>query len=274
MNTISSPGGGGVPLTESLIFQKTKLESLDAVRSLNLWGCDINDLSILRRCPNVEAATLSVNSISTLKDLGECKNLKELYLRKNDVTSLAEIQYLSNLKNLRTLWLCDNPCANHPLYRLFAIHCCPGLTQLDNGQVTPGERDQASKLTTQQIAEAGGGGSSSSAATRTPERQAQQPQEQAVVIGGGAARNNVPSNSRPLHQAPSTSSVITSSNAAAISAPQPTTASTGAVTSRSTQKAIVSSILTLLAELTPESLEFLRNDIDDRLVGAYSRMKK
>jgi hypothetical protein len=31
------------------------------------------------------------------------------------------------------------------------------------------------------------------------------------------------------------------------------------------QKSIVSAILTLMNELSPESLEFLRGDIDDRL---------
>ena len=36
------------------------------------------------------------------------------------------------LTKLRILWLCDNPCSSHPLYRPFILRMCPGLVKLDN----------------------------------------------------------------------------------------------------------------------------------------------
>lgn len=40
------------------------------------------------------------------------------------------------LPNLRILWLCDNPCASHALYRPFVIRMCPALVKLDNTGVS------------------------------------------------------------------------------------------------------------------------------------------
>jgi hypothetical protein len=51
---------------------------------------------------------------------------QELYLRKNYITDITEIQYLTGLRDLRVLWLCDNPCADHPLYRQLVAYALPG----------------------------------------------------------------------------------------------------------------------------------------------------
>ena len=47
---------GSAPLTEKLVLSKTRAESLDAVRNLNLWGTDLGDVSLLQRMPNVAAS--------------------------------------------------------------------------------------------------------------------------------------------------------------------------------------------------------------------------
>jgi Leucine-rich repeat (LRR) protein len=57
------------------------------------------------------------SSISELSPFGACAHLQELYLRKNEVTALDEVRHLEKLPALRVLWLCDNPCADHPDYR-------------------------------------------------------------------------------------------------------------------------------------------------------------
>jgi hypothetical protein len=149
MTNISSTG---VALTEAFILQETELNSLDAVRNLYLWNRNIDDVSVLRDCPSLEFLTLSANKISTLECLAECKNLKELYIRKNNIKSRAEIKHLAQLPNLRMLWLSENPCTAHPQYRELTIHMCSGLTHLDDCEVTTAEKDQASKLTQQEIA--------------------------------------------------------------------------------------------------------------------------
>lgn len=114
---------------------------LSDVKSLNLWGQDLGDISLLTQLPAVEVLSLSVNSISSLKDFSSCLKLQELYLRKNEVTcscsikmvcsahsndntwsdmqiaDVSEVSYLARLPDLRVLWLSDNPCAQDPNYR-------------------------------------------------------------------------------------------------------------------------------------------------------------
>jgi Leucine-rich repeat (LRR) protein len=81
----------GKPLRPDLIIQRSKSDRLDMVKSLNLWGNDIDDVSILTELPNVEILSLSVNRISSLEDFKYCSKLTELYLRKNMVSDLAEV---------------------------------------------------------------------------------------------------------------------------------------------------------------------------------------
>jgi Leucine-rich repeat (LRR) protein len=70
-------------LTTELIVMKTKNNHVHTIQKLNLWGHDINDISVCRDMPALEVLSLAVNNIFTLKDLQGCNNLKELYLRKN-----------------------------------------------------------------------------------------------------------------------------------------------------------------------------------------------
>jgi hypothetical protein len=136
----------GKPLTSDMIFQRLKTNKLDSIKNLNLWGHDLEDVSILNDLPNVEVLSLSVNKISTLKDFSNCKKLTELYLRKNLISNIAEVQYLVGLEKLRVLWLCDNPCANLPQYRPYIIHLLQNLEKLDNANVTPEEREASQNM--------------------------------------------------------------------------------------------------------------------------------
>lgn len=65
----------GKPLTIDLIVQKTKNDQLSTLKNLNLWGNDIDDLKVLRQLPNLEVLSLSVNKITTLKDISVCHKL-------------------------------------------------------------------------------------------------------------------------------------------------------------------------------------------------------
>lgn len=128
-------------LTEYMIYNKTRANSLSDVRTLNMWGYDLRDVSIFQEMPNVEVVSLSMNEISTLKDFTFCPKLRELLLRHNSISNLSEIQYLSNLKNLRRLWLAENPIANQENYRDFVISNLPQLEILDEKPITEEERN-------------------------------------------------------------------------------------------------------------------------------------
>jgi cilla- and flagella-associated protein len=64
-----------VALTEQIVRGKTRVEHLTDVRSLNLWGQDIDDVSVLQKLPDVEVLSLSVNRISSLRDFRHCRRL-------------------------------------------------------------------------------------------------------------------------------------------------------------------------------------------------------
>ncbi|CAL5980453.1 Leucine_rich repeat protein [Hexamita inflata] len=132
-------------LSAALIYQKTKQSQVEQVKNLNIWGANLDDISILRQCAAVETLSLSVNNITTLEDLQGLNSLKELYLRKNKIADLRQVMYLANLPNLQVLWLSDNPVDQDPQYRLYVIKALPNLTRLDEKDVGQDERVAAQK---------------------------------------------------------------------------------------------------------------------------------
>jgi len=137
----------GKTLTPELIQMKCKTDKLQTIKNLNLWGNDLESITIIKEMPNIEICSLSLNKINSLKDFSSCKKLTELYLRKNLVMDLQEIRYLTLCPNLRVLWLWDNPIADHPLYRQYVVKTLPNLVKLDNAAVTPEERTEFAKMT-------------------------------------------------------------------------------------------------------------------------------
>lgn len=87
----------GKKLNSQLIQMKCKTDKLSSIDKINLWGNDLEDISILREMPNVEIVSLSLNRIYTLEDFAYCQKLNELYLRKNCISDLKEVHYLAHL---------------------------------------------------------------------------------------------------------------------------------------------------------------------------------
>eukprot|EP00754_Rhynchopus_humris_P022435 Rhum_TRINITY_DN14790_c36_g1::Rhum_TRINITY_DN14790_c36_g1_i1::g.118228::m.118228 len=167
-------------LNENLIRQKAKVDDIRHVRNLNVWGMDLVDIQILKRLPNLEVCSLSVNKIESLDVFEACPRLTELYLRKNLVADLSELYHLSHCPMLKSLWLSENPVARHPGYRLFAIKLLRNLQKLDDSDVSEGERRQAEKLSEREIfaGQLGGAGQpppqQQQAAAPPPQQQQQQ----------------------------------------------------------------------------------------------------
>eukprot|EP00667_Euglena_gracilis_P019542 EG_transcript_20962 len=237
----------GVALSENTVLQKTRVDHLKHVKNLNLWGNDLQDVSLLHEMPNVEVLSLSVNKISSLKDFAACLKLQELYLRKNEVEDLNEVRYLKKLRSLKILWLCDNPCADTPSYRLFVIWHLPQLEKLDNVDVSPQERQAAHQLSEDEV----------SAMVRPVERQRAPVAPQEVVDHVRAKYQPEaappPRSAQPPPQPPP----VTHNRAAA---PPPRNAR-----SSSSQKNIMTAVLSLLNELNEESLDILHQEISERL---------
>ena len=130
-------------LSRELIAQKVKSDRIESIRNLNLWGSNIEDISIIEEMPSLEIVSLSVNKIRTLRPFANLQNLKELYLRRNLIANLNEIKYLTDCHNLSVLWLSENPICDNPNYRAVVICVLPQLQKLDDVAITDEERDRA-----------------------------------------------------------------------------------------------------------------------------------
>lgn len=53
-------------LTPELVMTKSKCENLLQIKNLNLWGNNLENMSLLSKLPNIEVLSLSINKISTL----------------------------------------------------------------------------------------------------------------------------------------------------------------------------------------------------------------
>ena len=58
----------GKTLAPELILTKCKTDKLQSIKNLNLWGNDLEDISIIKDMPNIEICSLSLNKISSLRD--------------------------------------------------------------------------------------------------------------------------------------------------------------------------------------------------------------
>jgi hypothetical protein len=66
----------GKVLTRELVFNKTRSDNIQAIKNLNLWGNELEDLKLIEKMPNLEVISLSVNCISSLKDFATCQKLQ------------------------------------------------------------------------------------------------------------------------------------------------------------------------------------------------------
>ena len=129
-------------LTEEFILNKSKCQSLNEIKNLNIWGCELEDVSVIGKCLCLEVITFSVNNIQTLLPFSFLPNLTELYLRKNNIQNLNEVKFLKLCNVLKILWLDDNPISTFTNYRKFVISELPQLYKLDNVIVLPSEREE------------------------------------------------------------------------------------------------------------------------------------
>ena len=124
-------------LTLDFIKLKTNLSKTNQIKTLNLWGNDFEDISILSELPKLEVVSLSVNHIKNLEVFQKLENLKELYLRQNLIDNFEQIKYLEKCHNLSILALKDNPITLLPDYKKKIIEILPQLKKLDEDVIDP-----------------------------------------------------------------------------------------------------------------------------------------
>ena len=119
-------------LTLEFIQSKFPNQKIEEIKTLNLWGNELEDISTISKLSNLEIASLSINKIKNLEPLKNLTNLKELYLRKNLVDDIKQIENLKNLQNLKILSLVDNPVVSSPNYKKKVLEIFPNLIKLDD----------------------------------------------------------------------------------------------------------------------------------------------
>lgn len=130
----------GKKLTLDTIMLRTKCDKINAIKSLNLWGNDLEDISCVSQVHNLEIVSLTVNKIKTLEPFAYLSNLRELYMRNNKISNLSEVEHLINNKCLKSLSLNENPICDSNKYRLSVIKILPQLIKLDGVVISNEEK--------------------------------------------------------------------------------------------------------------------------------------
>ena len=118
-------------LTKEIIKSRANEDKIETIKTLNLWGNKLEDISLLKELPLLEILSLSSNHIHDLSVFQNLKNIKELYLRENLINDFKQIEYLKYCKKLEILSLTDNPITKQQNYRQKILEILPHLKKLD-----------------------------------------------------------------------------------------------------------------------------------------------
>ena len=119
-------------LTKDFIRSRLGNDDFEKIKNLNLWGNNIDDISLLSEMPSLEIISLSVNHIKDLSAFSNLKNVKELYLKDNQISDFNQIENLKHCTKLEILCLQENPISNKSNYRQKVLEILPFLTKLDD----------------------------------------------------------------------------------------------------------------------------------------------
>ena len=119
-------------LTKDLIRSRLGNDNFEAIKNLNLWGNNIDDITLLSEMPFLEIISLSMNHIKDLSVFSKLKNVKELYLKDNQISDFNQIEHLKHCPKLEILCLLDNPISKQSNYRQKILEILPNLKKLDD----------------------------------------------------------------------------------------------------------------------------------------------
>ena len=123
-------------LTIDLIIARSNNKNLDTIKALNLWGCNLSDISNLSKLTSLETVSLSKNQIKDLSVFKSLKSLKELYLKGNQINDWEQINNLKYCIKLEKLVLKENPISKSPNYPKKVLELLPKLMKLDDKEIS------------------------------------------------------------------------------------------------------------------------------------------
>ena len=117
-------------LTMEIIMTRTN-KNPKSIKSLNLWGLKLSDISLLSEFPFLEVLSLSENQIKDLSIFKNLKYIRELYLKDNQISDFSQIENLKYCKKLNKLVLEGNPITKNQNYPQKIIEILPQISKLD-----------------------------------------------------------------------------------------------------------------------------------------------
>lgn len=127
--TLAPLSAAGAPALTALDASGNCLHSIDGLQAL---------------CGSLTDLDLTGNAITKLPSwLGGMRRLEWLGLAHNQLPELRELRALRPVTQLARLAIAGNPIATLPQARLFAVHCCRGLQQLDGAPVVIADVQEA-----------------------------------------------------------------------------------------------------------------------------------
>ena len=124
-------------LTLEIIMNRANIkdQNLESIKSLNLYGINLTDISLLNKFPSLEILSLSNNKIKDISVLSNLNNLKELYLSNNKIDDINQLEYLKNCQKLEKINLKGNPICNNQIYLEKINYFLPNLLFLDEKSI-------------------------------------------------------------------------------------------------------------------------------------------
>lgn len=259
---ISDPNN--VTLTDGMVMRATKVSNIEEVEKVYFYHENLSDIAIVEYMMNLEIAYFTGNKIRTLKPFAKCSKLRELYIRYNQISTFEELNYLKELKNLRVLWMMNNPVAEQPNYREFIIKCLPQLTKLDDIEISDAERRFVALTKSSSYKDNRNAFAPGDKLARTPKSFADAPEIDSKLVNNDPPP---PPISQPSYHAPESKRVP---SALAIKKPSvskyhvPHAKSALSEPSKDDDdKNLLNAVLTLLPELSIDSLEIVLHKIRD-----------
>ncbi|EAX92650.1 Leucine Rich Repeat family protein [Trichomonas vaginalis G3] len=249
-----------VTLTDGMVMRATKSNNIEEVEKVYFYHENLSDIAIVEYMINLEIAYFTGNKIRTLKPFAKCQKLRELYIRYNQISSFEELNYLKELKNLKVLWMMNNPVSEQPNYREFIIKSLPQLTKLDDIEISDAERRFVALTKSNSYKDSRNAFAPGDKLARTPKSFADAPEFDSKLVQQPPA----PTPSQPsqnTHEHRRVPSSLASKKQSVAKYHTPHSRSSLSDSAQEDDKNLLTAVLTLLPELSVDSLEIVLHKI-------------
>jgi leucine-rich repeat-containing protein 49 len=118
---------------------------LAELKVLNLAGNQIRKICNMQGLVSLEELNIRRNRIRSTTGLEAVPTLEKLFISNNELQNLTSLTKLESLEKLQTIQMEGNPVWSLPDYSNYVISALPHLKVLDQQEIAPDSRSNASK---------------------------------------------------------------------------------------------------------------------------------